>query len=216
MKKYIFLILVSTLSFQFVYAEINLFSFVTKPQTVLPSTLSKEITIQSQSTLGLSEAVTETFDLTFTSSGATGLFLGSTGKPASKTMSKGTANRTFYYKDSSLGNFVITVVATGRDTLRSFKVTQNITISTSTTKVLETPPVIKTNPPQTQNIKPKTLQSVTISKTPVNTSQDLGTSTDATSATIVFTAPAQKGFVSHIFAWPIRFFDFLRHLFVEG
>ena len=209
MKKYILLIFVWAFFFQLAYAEVSLFSFTTKPQIVLPNTLSKEITVQSQNITGVSEAITETFDLTFTSSSVSGSFLGSTGKPTSKVMSKGTANRTFYYRDSSLGDFVVTVVATGRDSGRSFKVTQNIKISEQT-KIINT----NTSTLQTQNIKQKTPQSVNQSKTYTSTSKDLGTSTDATT-TIVFTAPAQRGFISRIFAWPIKFFDFIRHLFVE-
>jgi hypothetical protein len=68
-------------------------------------------------------------DLQFISTSATAEFLGSTGSPTTIYMSKNTANKTFYYKDSGEGNFTITVNARGRDTGIELSVSQQITVS---------------------------------------------------------------------------------------
>jgi len=110
-----------------VYADdVTAFSFITDPQTIDVGATSKEITVQSQASAGIVQPIPETFDLAFTSSSNTGLFLNSSGNPVSTTMSKNTANRSFYYKDSSSGDFVLTVVATGRTSQKSFTVSQHI------------------------------------------------------------------------------------------
>lgn len=193
MKKYIFLILATIISSQLVYAEISSFSFTTKPQIILPGVLSDKIIIQSQGVNGLSEPVTETFDLEFTSTSPTGLFLGSTGKPVSKVMAKGTANRTFYYEDSSLGDFIVTIKATGRESKRSSIATQPIIISEQIRK-MEVPKIIKNQ----KNLS------------------EIATTTISTSTIEVFIAPKHLGFVNTVFAWPIKVFGFIKHLFVEG
>ena len=206
MKKYIPFLLYSILFVQSVYAyNVEKFVFITLPQTVLPNTLSKEITTQSQNNNGSVESVTETFDLKLESQSPTGLFLGSTGKPASKTMSKNTANKTFYYKDSATGDFAITVIATGRDSGKSFKISQNIKIG-QPTEIIKTPPVTKIISSQNQNIKPKVQ---------ITTSQNTDVLKEATSS-VIFTAPEQKSFISRVLTLPVRFFDFIKHLFVEG
>ena len=209
MRGFLLAVTFSLSVFSTAYADnVARFSFVTKPQTILPNTLSKEITIQSQNSSGLVEPMSETVDLTFTSSSPTGLFLGSTGKPVSKTMSKNTANRTFYYKDSSIGNFVISVVATGRDSKRYFNLEQGITISnqiSTTTKPVTIlsvqsakPAVPKTKVPQTK-IEVRNLQNQNLPAT----------------STIIFTAPVNQGFFGSLLSWPKRIFQFILHLFVE-
>lgn len=123
------LILILALSFNSVSAEVSQFVFTTDPQTIKPNEISGSITIQSQNSSGISESISETHDIEFTSSSPTGRFLNSSGNPVSTTMSRNTSNRTFYYMDSIEGNFTITVKATGRESQKSFNVSQNITIS---------------------------------------------------------------------------------------
>jgi len=178
-------------SLAFAYTDkVSFFAFVTPPQTVLSDTLSQKITIQSQNKEGLLEAVSETFDIVFKSSSPTGLFLGSTGKPASKVMSKNTANKNFYYKDSGLGESTITVEATGRQSKRLFFASQKITVSNEL-------PVV------TKIVEPK----ATVSNVVANTEQKEEVSIE-TSEVEVFSAPAKKGLLS-------RIFQFIKHLFIE-
>ncbi len=105
--------------------------FITDSQTILPNTISLPLTIQAQDSNSSSIQTTETIDLEFLSSSPTGEFLNSAGAPATKTMSKNTANRTFYYRDSTSGTFSITVNAVGRDSLNKWSATQTITVSSS-------------------------------------------------------------------------------------
>ncbi len=77
--------------------------FTTPPRTVAPATLSDVLTIQTQGAGGAAEQLDETADLTFLSSSATGEFLNSAGNPASTVMSRGSANRSFYYRDQTAG-----------------------------------------------------------------------------------------------------------------
>ncbi len=139
-RQYILFIFLSLFLFSRVALadSVTLFSFTTDPQTIAPNTLSGDITIQSQSSSGVSSPIDETFDLAFTSTSATGQFLNSSGNAVSTTMSKNTSNRTFYYKDSSSGNFVLTVSATGRDTHRLFTATQHIVVGSTATNTTAT------------------------------------------------------------------------------
>ncbi|MFA7216622.1 MAG: PKD domain-containing protein [Candidatus Paceibacterota bacterium] len=139
MKKIIFISLLVFLSnFSILLAETSQFVFSTDPQTIKPGEISGTITVQSQNSSGISEPISETNDLIFTSTSGTGEFLNSSGNPVSTTMSKNTSNRTFYYRDSSEGSFTLTVKATGRDSQKSFTATQNITISSTAVVVEET------------------------------------------------------------------------------
>ncbi len=111
----------------YVYADdIAVFKFVTDPQTIDVGQVSKDITIQSQNASGASQPIPETYDLGFTSTSGTGSFLNSSGNAVSTVMSKNTANRTFFYKDTAQGDFVITVTATGRESKKVFTATQHI------------------------------------------------------------------------------------------
>lgn len=112
-------------------ADISRIVFTTDPQTITPGTLSEAITIQTQDENGALFKTPETLDLIFESSSGSGEFLGGTGKSAQKYMSKNTGNRTFYYKDSSEGNFTITITATGRDSGSTWSASQEITVSAS-------------------------------------------------------------------------------------
>ncbi|OJI08716.1 MAG: hypothetical protein COX02_02465 [Candidatus Vogelbacteria bacterium CG22_combo_CG10-13_8_21_14_all_37_9] len=113
----------------FVSAEISKLVFTTDPQVIKPSTLSDGLTVQTQTADGVEEKTPETIDLTFSSNSSTGEFLNEAGNPVSKTMRKNSANRTFYYRDSSLGSYELLITATGQETKKSFSANQSIVIS---------------------------------------------------------------------------------------
>lgn len=110
-------------------AGVEKFVFTTDPQTIKPNILSGPLTIQAQDSNSSSIQTAETIDLEFVSSSPTGEFLGSNGAPATKTMNKNTANRTFYYRDSTEGTFTITVNGKGRDTGMELTAKQTIVVS---------------------------------------------------------------------------------------
>ena len=112
----------------YIFAEVNQFVFITDIQSISPNVISKDIKVQSQDSSGTEENVTETFDIVFTSSSLTGKFLNSSGNAVSKTMSKNTSNRTFYYRDSSLGEHTLTLDFTGRDSQKKFTSSQKIIV----------------------------------------------------------------------------------------
>jgi hypothetical protein len=183
----------------FVYAGISTFVFISDSQVISPGELSKAIIIQSQNSSSGKELTTETFDINYSSSSGTGEFLGSTGKPASKVMSKNTGSKTFYYRDKTLGNFTITLVLTGRDSKKSFSIKQNIIIGTL---------------PKTETIKP--IIKTAVSKELIKTEEAISTREASLEANVVvFTAPEHKGFWSELFAWPIKIIGFTKHLFLE-
>ena len=109
-------------------AQVSQFVFITEPQTVSIGVSSETITIQSQNSQGVSENITETHDLVFTSISPTGQFFNTSGNPVSTTMSKNTANKNFLYQDSTVGTYTLTITATGRTSLQSFSASQQITI----------------------------------------------------------------------------------------
>jgi hypothetical protein len=113
----------------FVSAQVSKISFTTVEQNIKPNTLSEAITIQTQDSNGDSLQTTETLDLEFLSTSATGEFVNSSGNAATKTMNANTANRTFYYRDPSQGTFTLTVNATGRVSGEQWSVSQKITVS---------------------------------------------------------------------------------------
>lgn len=113
----------------FVSAQVSKISFTTLEQNIKPNTLSEAITIQTQDSSGGSLQTTETLDLEFLSTSATGEFVNSSGNAVTKTMNANTANRTFYYRDSSQGTFTLTVNATGRTSGEQWSVSQKITVS---------------------------------------------------------------------------------------
>ena len=115
--------------------------FITNSQNIQPGDISEAITIQTQDKDGSPVQTKEPLDLLFESSSNTGEFLSSSGKPSGKTMNKNTGNRTFYYRDSTLGSFDITVSVKGRISALEFSVTQVINVSNDTlAKTIEPPP----------------------------------------------------------------------------
>lgn len=106
--------------------------------TVKPGEISTEIKVQTQNTTGTAEPVSETNDITFSSSSPTGEFLNSSGNAVTKTMSKNTSSRTFFYRDSTTGEYVLTVGIKGRDTGKGFTAAQSIKISNTPTEATNT------------------------------------------------------------------------------
>jgi hypothetical protein len=111
------------------FAQVSQIVFITNPQSVAPNVLSGPITIQTQDSNGNAFQTPEKIDLQFISTSPTGQFLNSAGNPVSTYMSTNTANRTFYYKDSTEGAFTITLNTRGKDTGTELSVSQQITIS---------------------------------------------------------------------------------------
>lgn len=164
------LILILALSFTSVSAEVSQFVFTTDSQAIKPNETSSAITIQSQNNSGLSEPISETHDLEFTSTSPTGQFLNSSGNPVSTTMSRNTSNRTFYYKDSTEGIFIITVKATGRESQKSFTISQGITISNTAVVVEEEDEDSEDNDPDSSGgSSSNTQSSAHSSPAPLNT-----------------------------------------------
>lgn len=113
----------------FAVSGIARFAFVTDPQTISSGKLSDALQIQAQDANGKEIKSEETIDLEFSSSSLTGEFLNASANPVSTVMSKGTANRTFYYRDSNSGSHTLTVKAQGRDSRTLWTVSQMITVS---------------------------------------------------------------------------------------
>lgn len=129
------------------FAQVSKIVFTTNPQSVKPGALSLPITIQTQDSAGNLFQTPETIDLEFVSTSATGEFLGSTGNPVTAYMSKNTANKTFYYKDSNEGNFTITINAKVRDGVGEWDASQQISVSSGSSL----------NPPDDTNPPPEVL-----------------------------------------------------------
>ena len=109
-------------------SQIARFVFTTEPQTINPGELSGVMTVQAQDVNGEKTNTTETIDLEFSSTSSTGEFLNASGNPVSTVMAKNTANRTFYYRDSTTGIYTLKVKAAGRDSGGTWEVVQNITV----------------------------------------------------------------------------------------
>jgi len=115
-------------------ANITKIIFTTDSQSIVTGVVSGDISIQTQNSGDTAESLDETGDLYLTSSSATGQFSSSATSwtPATTfTMNKTWANRKFYYKDSSIGTFVITAKLTTRITGKSWTTTQNITVGST-------------------------------------------------------------------------------------
>lgn len=95
-------------------AEVNKLVFATLSQTIKPEAVSEKITISAQDESGNPAAVPQTTCLSLKSSPGVGEFSSSNTNwsPVEKlTMSSGSANRSFYYKNLIAGNYTITVKA---------------------------------------------------------------------------------------------------------
>ena len=153
-KNVVFVLLVVLLFGKVALADVSQFVFVTDPQVIPVNTNSGTITLQSQNSAGVSENVSETTDLVFTSSSVTGVFLSTSGNAVTPTMSKNTANKNFMYVDPASGTFTLTVKATGRTSLQTYTATQQITVGSASQTV--TPPTPTSTPTPTPSTTPST------------------------------------------------------------
>ena len=111
------------------------------PLTILPNTLSEQMTVQSQDENGVKINTTEKIILTFESSSPTiGEFVSASGNAVLKTINFGDANRNFYYRDSTEGTFIITVNAEGETTHKKWSATKQITISSGASQNTDSNP----------------------------------------------------------------------------
>jgi len=93
-------------------SDISQFVFTTTQQTIKPNTISEKLTIQAQDASGNSFNLPQTGCLQLKTTSATGEFSSSntSWNPVNiLIMNKGTANRSFYYKDSTVRNYVLTI-----------------------------------------------------------------------------------------------------------
>lgn len=125
------------------------FVCVTDPQTISPGKLSENLQIQAQDANGNEVKTEETIDLEFSSTSSTGEFLNASANPVSTVMSKGTANRFFYYRDSHVGVHTLTVKAQGRDSKMSWTVSQTIMIGSAPSPPPSPTPALPTSPTPT-------------------------------------------------------------------
>ncbi len=135
MRKTLFIVVLGlTMTSQVAYAAEVHIGFTSAVQTVPLGVLSDQITVQSQDASGNKTNLAETGDWFFTSTSPTGKFYSSNTATESLTQvvaAKGTANKNFYYKDSTAGNFTLSVKLTLRTSLISGSASQNITIGTA-------------------------------------------------------------------------------------
>lgn len=216
------------------FGEVSQFVFVTSEQTVGLNVMSKAITIQSQNSGGLLEAVTETTDILFESSSPTGKFVGSGGKVASKTMSKNTARRTFYYIDSTPGTYTLTVKTTGRTSKKTFSLQQNIVVrdevvatevksvsvpsavlaSAVPVKAVHVEPVsvpVKTKVPVKKEVK--VAQPLLVQNQPTTASSTLETTETTELATIIYTASPRTSALESFFWLPKKIWSAVKSVF---
>jgi hypothetical protein len=94
-----------------VSADVAGIAFTTEPQHIEPGTVSAQITVQTQDASGNSFKVPSTACLALSSSSATGEFSSSAtswNSVSVLTISKNSANRNFYYKNSVAGAYTLT------------------------------------------------------------------------------------------------------------
>ncbi len=131
-------------------------TFTTDPQTVLPGEISGTLTVQLQDGSGAPAMAAETMDVEFVSTSLTGEFLSpTTGSTVSKTISTGSANKNFRYRDTTVGNFMLTIKVKGRVSGIEFVAAQGVVISsgsTATTTATSTTPVSTSGPVSASNV----------------------------------------------------------------
>lgn len=110
-------------------------NFVTEEQTVAPGIISRVFTIQTQNSAGAAEPIDETSDLEVSVTSATGQFNSNSSNWNPNTiftMSKNTANKNFYYKDTVEGEYVITAKLVTRTAGTTWTASQNVKVSSVT------------------------------------------------------------------------------------
>lgn len=116
--------------------NITQIAFTTPPHEVDAGVVSPVLTVQTRNATGTVEQLSNTADLTLQSSSGTGELLSSAaGSPVSQiTMSSGTANRNFFYRDITPGTHTLSVTVTVRDGGPSWQTVQEVTIISTTTE----------------------------------------------------------------------------------
>lgn len=119
-------------------SDISQFVFTTDIQTIKPNEVSEKLTIQAQDASGNSVKVSQTACLELKTNSNTGEFSSSNTSWKSVdnlTMRTGSANRNFYYRDSTAGNYTLTVKAALTScsgwTMEEWTAKQDITVSQS-------------------------------------------------------------------------------------
>lgn len=96
----------------FVFAgDVSQFVFISEQQNIKPNEISGKITIQAQDASGVSAKISQTACISFNTTSGAGEFSSNDVNWSSVnilTMSKNTANRNFYYKDSGAGDYILT------------------------------------------------------------------------------------------------------------
>ncbi len=158
--------------------------FVSPPQTIQKNIISQPMIVQVQEEgTGQKIKAGETIDLKVTSTSKTGEFSSnniSWKKDSTFVINKTFANRTFYYKDSTSGEYIITATMKGRESGKIWITTEPITIQDMVTS----PSVI----PIVSTYKPSS------------------TSTSESSPTIVEKEPVSQRFLSKIWSFIKRLF----------
>ncbi len=224
MKTFYILFITSFLFSSVALADVSQFVFITPEQTVDVDVISKAITVQSQSSTGLSEAVTETTDLLFQTTSMTGKFVAASGKPASKTMSKNTAKRSFYYIDSTAGTYTLTIKTSGRTSKKVFGLSQKIVVgneggaaevptvvpvvqvpSKSNSVLVKTEAVVKK---KVENIKPLPV------KNPVEVASSTIEKKEASGfASVIYTAPPKTSALESFLWLPKKTWSVIKSIF---
>ncbi len=146
------------------FAAVSQLTFTTVPLSVVPGDISGTLTVQLQDGSGVSSPATETMDVEFTSTSPTGEFLSpTTGSPVSKTISTGSANKNFRYRDSTEGTFTLTVKAKARNSGLEFVATQSIAISSSQTSTSTATTASQATSSSTSSVLGSTQTTVTTS-----------------------------------------------------
>ena len=124
---FIFLFFTSTKNTFAASANITQLVFTTEPQSVGGETISDTISVQTQNSAGTSEELDETGDLYLSSSLGGEFSSNSTNwTPVDKiTMSKGSANRNFYFKSLTSEKNTITARLVGRTSSKEWSATQD-------------------------------------------------------------------------------------------
>jgi len=206
------------------FGEVSQFVFVTPLQTVEVGVMSKALTIESRNIGGLPEAVTETTDLIFESSSHTGRFVASSGKTASKTMSKNTARRTFYYIDSTPGTYTLTIKTTGRTSKKTFSLQQKIVVRNAVSVSTEVKPVVvpSTIVPEVTLVKPptniQTKKTESVRPAPLPKVEERATSTvevkeEMGLAAVVYTAPPKTSALESFLWLPRKIWSVVKSIF---
>ena len=230
MKKlfiFIFFLLVTLFFTHTVFATTaSNFSFIPFPSRILLDE-SQKITVQSKNSTGEVMPVSQTYDVFPLSTSVTGEFVSSSGKKisTSTTMNKHTASRTVLYKDSSAGEYTISVALVGREDKHKTILSQLITIASSTVDRVNVAPIISSTssmasatPLVAKSIFKKlegTTQGAISKNISHGTSSQIAAVVQATHSVIFQSPPSDITFFHKLFAWPISLCDAL-YKFVFG